>query len=105
MAYKAVLCLPCASSSRAATEAYSGAEVPRRHPVFHVASEETRHKWGSSKATAGDGHEATARFQTGPPRAGTNTPPRVRVVCVCVTPLALALSRRRSLLGTYLLGK
>lgn len=103
MAYKAVLCLPCASSSRAATEAYSGAEVPRRHPVFHVASEETRHKWGSSKATAGDGHEATAGFQTGPPRAGTNTPPRVRVVCV--SPLALALSRSRSLLGTYLLGK
>lgn len=44
MAYKAVSCLPYASSSRAATEAYSGAEVPRRHPVFHVASEETRAK-------------------------------------------------------------
>lgn len=33
------------------------------------------------------------------------TPLHVYVWCACVSPLALALSRSRSLLGTYLLGK
>lgn len=52
--------------------------------MLQVRKQEPRRKRGSSKATAGDGHEATAGFQTGPPRAGTNTPPRVRMVCVRV---------------------